>query len=189
MEITLYQTLKDKGNPDQVEQEGPFKCKTSSAWLGQGYYFWDTHDQLGHWWGTTVHSGKYMLCKAVAILDKSCWDLHGNGKHRLEFEKICEEIIDNRVKTKENLLVHQVIQFFINKGQFKYSSIRALGTGSVGNYTSGDQNLTLRIPFILTNKAVLDVYPPVQICLIEKRALSLKNYHVVFPEEYLDNLV
>lgn len=36
---TLFQAVKDLDNPDEIEQNGPFKCRREDAWLGEGYYF------------------------------------------------------------------------------------------------------------------------------------------------------
>ena len=35
----LFQAVKDLDNPDEIEQNGPFKCRREDAWLGEGYYF------------------------------------------------------------------------------------------------------------------------------------------------------
>lgn len=35
----LFQAVKDLDNPDEIEQNGPFKCRRKDAWLGEGYYF------------------------------------------------------------------------------------------------------------------------------------------------------
>ena len=43
MNRIIYQTVEDRGNPDYVEQHGPFICTNKNAWLGEGYYFWDTN--------------------------------------------------------------------------------------------------------------------------------------------------
>ena len=48
---TLFQAIKDLDNPDEIEQNGPFKCRREDAWLGEGYYFWDSFVELAHWWG------------------------------------------------------------------------------------------------------------------------------------------
>lgn len=48
---TLFQAVKDLDNPDEIEQNGPFKCRREDAWLGEGYYFWDSFVELAHWWG------------------------------------------------------------------------------------------------------------------------------------------
>src|SRR5258706_7403810 len=127
MRLILYQTLEDRNNPDDIEEYGPFKCTSPNAWLGFGYYFWDSHIELGHWWGRLSFYKNYVICKARAIYDEFCWDFQGNGLHRIEFEKICNEMVDSGMTSKENLLVPQVIEFFKSHNKFTYTSIRALG--------------------------------------------------------------
>ena len=40
--LTGYHTVEDRDNPDEIEADGPFKCTRGDAWLGPGYYFWDS---------------------------------------------------------------------------------------------------------------------------------------------------
>lgn len=184
MELTtIFQTLEDRENPDEVEQKGPFMCHDNHAWLGRGYYFWDSHIQLGHWWGNMAWSGNYMIVRSYISLDKSCWDLHGKGAHREEFLAICDEMIRAKISSKEKLRVWKVVEFFKKKGKMAYKAIRACGTGSVGNHVD---YLMYRVKFKTGNPAYLDLYPPVQICLFEQRALSLHGYSVVYPEDYAE---
>ena len=43
---TIYQTLENRDNADEVERDGPFLCNRKNAWLGTGYYFGDTFVEL-----------------------------------------------------------------------------------------------------------------------------------------------
>lgn len=183
MKLILYQTLEDRNNPDYIEDNGPFICKNKTAWLGLGYYFWDAHMELGHWWGNLNFTGGYVICKAKAVKDEYCWDLHGDGLHRIEFEDICNEMVRGDISTRDRLLVPQIIEFFKSKNKFKYNSIRALGINSIGNRLV-DNNLIFRMLFKKDMKAYLDLKPPVQICLIAKTALSLQDYKIVYPNDY-----
>lgn len=183
--LTIHQTLADRNNPDYVEDNGPFETTNSKAWLGIGYYFWDTHIELAHWWGNVGYQGNYMVCRAKVILDDTCWDLHGRGEHRIEFKLICDEIVKSGVSTKESLLVPQVIEFLKNRGKFMYSAIRALGMRSILDKSpTTDEHLLFRMRFIEKNYAYLDIHPPVQLCLLNKKSLSLQKYKVVYPNEY-----
>jgi hypothetical protein len=184
--VNLFQTLHNRENPDHIEDYGPFKCSKSNAWLGHGYYFWDSHIQLGHWWGDTLYGNNYVICKASATIDKSCLDLHGNGGHRNEFQSVCQEIINAGISTKDNLLIPQVIEFLKRKGLFNYEAIRALGTNSIKG-TLTDNYIIYRLRFVRTSVTYMDLQPPVQVCLIHKTALSLQNYRIVYPDEYVEN--
>ena len=180
MDIDLIQTLQDFENPDEVEADGPFKCTDKSAWMGEGYYFWDTHIELGHWWGKhRLRATRYIICTAEGTLDNSCWDLHGNGRHRLEFRRICETISTRSKAEIKNLTFPNVIEFIKQHGQITYEAIRAEGVDSINI-----ENFHLRLSFVPNNKAYFDVHPPVQVCLIKKKALSLRNYKIVYPVEY-----
>ncbi len=181
MEILLVQTLKDRDNADHVEEHGPFICVKDHAWLGRGYYFWDTHLELGHWWGKVACSGNYMICVADGVIDSSCWDLHGNGKHRIELKEVCDELIKSKLMSKESITIPRLIEFLKKKGKFAYKAIRALGMRSMGD---SNTDFILRFPFEIQNPSYLEVYPTVQICLIEKNALCLRYYRIVYPEHY-----
>jgi len=183
MDITLYQTLEDRGNPEDVEDYGPFICRRKTAWLGDGYYFWDTHIQLAHWWGKTAYGvNNYIICKAKGVLDENCWDLHGNGNHRLEYEAICDEIVKIGLSKRNSLLVADVISYVKSKGFFKFKAIRAFGIASIKPNNPDFQ--PFRMYFAESGVSYLDLRPAVQICLLEKRALSLNSYMVVFPDDY-----
>ncbi|HEY8660212.1 MAG TPA: hypothetical protein VIL78_14365 [Hanamia sp.] len=161
MRLILYQTLEDRGNPEEIEDYGPFICRNKYAWLGLGYYFWDSHIELGHWWGRTTYR-EYIICKAKGFYDEYCWDLHGNGLHRIEFENICKTIIDAGISTEEDLLVPEVIEFLKKNKQFSYKSIRALGINSISSKIN-DTQLIIRMQFKKTHFATLDLRPPIQI--------------------------
>lgn len=182
MKLTLFQTLEDRNNPEEVELDGPFECTRTDAWLGRGYYFWDTHIELAHWWGNKGYRTKYIICRADGRLDENCWDLHGNGAHRLEFEEICKELISKRIFEESRLIVPKLIMYLKKNNIFVYSSIRALGSGG----GIADPLLKYRIKFKNYDKTFLDLRPPVQICLLEKQALSLSGYSIVYPEHYIE---
>lgn len=75
----------------------------------------------------------------------------------------------------------------LKKGfEFVYKAIRALGANSISSRYS-DNYVFFRFHFKKGNPAFLDLRPPVQVCLIEKRALSLQNYKIVYPYDYIEN--
>lgn len=185
MMITLFQTLDDRNNPEEVEEEGPFQARAATAWLGTGYYFWDTHIDLGHWWGKTVYGVDYIICRAFGELDDSCFDLHGNGEHRMNFMEACDQIVKSNISSRENLLVPQVLNYIRKTTKFPYKAIRALAMESISR-NSENSYVVQTMRFRSGNRAFFDIKPPIQVCLIEKKALSLTNYKVVYPENYVD---
>ncbi len=183
MDIKVYHTVKDKGNPDYVEANAPFKCTSDTAWMGHGYYLWDSDDLLAHWWGKRYQNDKYMICECDAKIDETCWDLHGNGNHLNEFRLICDELIDNGITTKEKMLVAHVIEFFKKKRTFTYKAIRALSVFPNGLRTNIEE-LNETIFFHPQNNAYMLMHPAIQICLINKNSLSLQNIRIIHPTEY-----
>lgn len=185
MKLEVFQTLADKGNPDYVEENGPFPGNIREAWLGEGYYFWESHIELGHWWGEVSHSYQgYMICQADVTLDKTCWDLYNNIEHKKEFISICKTILENRPNTKGKLQFGDVLNLYRTRNVLEYEAIRVHSQNVVGNSYEG--YYTFRVYFSKKHpEAYLDLMPPIQICLLTKRALNLRNYRVVYPTDYI----
>ena len=86
---TLYQTVEDRNNPSEIETEGPFLCVRNNAWLGRGYYFWDTFVELAHWWGNTIYQGKYVVCQSYCDgLLPDTYDLYDDFETLRDFSKL-----------------------------------------------------------------------------------------------------
>lgn len=183
-DLILYQTLEDRSNPEEVEDNGPFKCINNKAWLGYGYYFWDAHEDLAHRWGeVNFKKNGYIICRANAELDELCWDLHGNGLHLKEFEEICEIMVENNICEASELLVYHVIEFFKSHKAFPYNSIRAVGVNPSGrdNFL---RNSSYNVKFVQFKEIYLNLKPAVQVCLLTKKALNLQNYYIIYPTYY-----
>ncbi len=61
--MVLYQTVSDRDNADYIEDNAPFRCERKDAWLGEGYYFWDTLIKNAHWWGEIAYNNEYVITK------------------------------------------------------------------------------------------------------------------------------
>ncbi len=46
------------------EKSYPHWSEDSNAWLGKGYYFWDSTVNMAHWWGKLRFNGDYSICKS-----------------------------------------------------------------------------------------------------------------------------
>lgn len=185
MEVRIYQTLHDKDNPEEVEKEGPFLCDRPNAWLGLGYYFWDTHISLAHWWGESANEGNYIIAQAYIKLDQRCWDLQGNGAHQKEFYESAQQIAESGLKKFEEIKVWQVVEYLRKHTSFNYEGIRALGSNSIGfGYKTYWRRMFFYDRTNSKSQPYLDLLPPVQICLFKKMALSLHSYYIVYPDKY-----
>mgnify|MGYP002681284847 CR=1 FL=1 len=171
----LYQTVADKENPDFVENEGPFICRYK-PWLGVGYYFWDNLLERAHWWGRTHYSNNYMICKAyVDIESDKCLDLAGNMEQLDYFNKCYKAIKKNY--DAEVITVCFVINKLIRDGNFPFEAVRALSENC-----GGDES---KMPFVEGHRSFLNLTPPMQICVFVKS--RVRDYHVIYPEEYAIN--
>lgn len=193
----LYQTLEDQGNYHICEEEGPYPCNWENTWLGEGYYFWYHHIDLGKWWGGARYGeGNYVIFETVCHNTELCWDLHGDGSHQEQFMYWLQKLND-RALFKDSTTVAQVIEFIKNEAEeFNYEAIRILGVDSISKTKAKEYNLP-RIPFEIASKkenqnhqkykAYFDLLNPVQLCLFTKTALDRRGFSVVFPEEYRED--
>ena len=115
MIVNAYQTLEDRDNIDYVENEGPFKCTRSDAWLGHGYYFWDTNIDWAINWGNKSfkRTGKeYIIGHSKIDLSNKCFDLVGNVQHEIDFKNSFEIFKKSKLTSQIiNPTVPEIIEF------------------------------------------------------------------------------
>lgn len=182
----LYQALEDRANPDEIEYNGPFKCIKQNAWLGAGYYFWDTFIDLAHWWGRQGYKGKYVICQAICDNDDNeIFDLVGNTEHLNELHDYIKTLKQYPEFQNKHVTMSIIIEHMKkHSGTFKYNAIRANGINSVNKDFFLRDN---RIKFNVGSKAYLDLKPPIQMCFLEKDSLRLRDFRIVYPEDYANN--
>lgn len=178
--MILYQTVEDRNNPDDIERYAPYLCNASNAWLGDGYYFWDTLIANAHWWGRSrYHNTSYVIVEfnCDSISNGKCYDLHGNMEHLSHFNQYIN-LLTKQSLFSDSDTVSKVIHYLKDKTDFlkRYEAIRAYGHQSKS-----------RSQFVLfeRNKCYgLERIPAVQLCLFRKNSLNLSAGRIVFPESY-----
>jgi len=188
--INIYQTLEDRGNPDEIEKHGPYYCRRDNAWLGYGYYFWEHYKENAHWWGQEgagYWKNGYIICEAHYDFDEwRCFDLIKNEKHREHLREALEMMEENGQFKKGITTVARVIEFLRNKLKaFDYDATRANGINSIRRNSQHSN----RLNFESQKEQYLDFTPQYQICFYNKAALNLRNYRIIYPEEYIENFV
>lgn len=179
MRMTLYQTVEDRDNPDYIEVNAPFICETKNAWLGRGYYFWDTHVENAHWWGNVHYNRKYVIveydCDFYAT--NKCFDLQGNMEHLKYFYEVIAFLKKQGLHTSTTT-VAKVIEYLKDKTDFSllYDAIRVYG------HLSKKDNNT--ISFEIGKKYYLELMPAVQLCLFKKTSLNLSEGNIIYPDYY-----
>lgn len=179
---TLYQTLEDRDNLDHIEENAPFKCNWGNAWLGEGYYFWDTFIENAHWWGKVRHGQSYIICKAECDFNSElCYDLVGETEHMLDFDESIK-FMKQMGLIDENTTVSRIINFLREKvPNFNFEAIRVYGIKSISDYNKEYKH---RLIFEVSKPQYLDYKPAIQLCLFTKNSLNLRNLKIEFPDEY-----
>lgn len=170
MHLTCYHTVEDQENADYIEKFAPFLCKRNDAWLGTGYYFWDSNIDWAHDWGRNYE--EYVICAAEISLDSSIFDLYGVVNHQEIFKKA---YIALKERVKGEVTVPQVINAMKRLGSFKYNGIRA--------YHIPKPAQTVKYNSKKNDELFLN--QRVQICLINKNNLLSQTFRIVFPEKYV----
>ncbi|MFJ1378698.1 hypothetical protein ACILE8_10055 [Capnocytophaga canimorsus] len=182
----IYQTLEDRNNPDEVESQGPFPCNRKDAWLGSGYYFWDSSIDNAHWWGKEGACYKnYFICESSFHLNEKCLDLYDNPEHRSLFKGIKKELKKQGLYNEKNNTVRRIIEFLKNNKLFPYEAVRAEGKLS----KKRESEFSNIISFNWNKPQYLDLDPAVQICFVEKDTSNRKNFKIVYPPEYCEDYV
>lgn len=189
MKIRLvYQTLEDRNNPEKIIKDGPFPCLRANAWLGEGFYFWESFIQNAHWWGKECNSYKngYIICEAKFTFDDNlCLNLIDNPDHINLFVK-AKELMKAKGLIKSNTTVSRVISFLKSNIQtFSYEASRAYGVNS----KSPNSKYSSTMQFKVYGNQYLDLIPPIQICFYKKNGLSLREYKIIYPDKYLEDIV
>ena len=179
MIVKAYQTLEDKDNIDHIETEGPFECKRTGAWLGFGYYFWDTNMDWAIAWGENSYANigkEFVVAECKLDLTDNCFDLVGNIQHQIDLKEVIEVMIRaKKIKSSDEAIVPNIILFMREKGIFPYKTIRA-----------ADMHRNVIKLYFKTGKGeYMVINQRVQICVIEKKGVLLRPFSVVYPENYL----
>jgi hypothetical protein len=184
MRKILYQTVDDRGNPEEVERQGPFMCGRYNAWLGTGYYFWDTFIELAHWWGHNGYHDNYMICEASCDVNDKIFDLVGNTDHIQILDKYSKLLKEK--KPEQTITVAFVIMHMCKylQKEFPYKAIRACGINTINKGKLIEEN---RLCFKSNCRAYLDLKPAIQICIINKKEMGFTGYKIIYPNIYVQN--
>ena len=179
----IYQTLEYRNNNDYIEKEGPFQCTLSNAWLGEGFYFWDTFINYAHMWGiNSYQSSGYVICKSIVDLNKfDVYDLE-SPRRLLEFGKIRD--ILKKQYPEERITASYVINYLKDKmPSFNFKAIRARGTSN-----SNFKNTDRYIRYVSTRQSYLDTLPQIQICILDKNIIGKNNFKIVYEEPSISHI-
>lgn len=184
-----YQTLEDRGNYDYIENNGPFICNHKNAWLGIGYYFWDSFIDNAHWWGIegACYKKGYIICESTFELDENkCFNLVDNPNHLNQFNQVKDLLLQKQIATANKTTVRRIVDFIKNEAKiFNFEAIRSYPINSINQ----NSKFSKRTSFNIKEKSFqyLDSTPAIQICFYNKSSLNRKGFKIVFPVEYSDD--
>lgn len=176
---TIYQTVKDSENPDKIEQDGPILCTANDAWLGVGYYYWESYINNAHWWGKTHIREQYVICQSHYQKDDYCFDLIDNPEHMSILSQAINEMRKEGLYIEGKTTVARLIEFLRGINVFHFKSTRAYAIGC----RSAKSEYENRVMFSEKNKAYLEVEPLFQVCFYSK--CSITDYYIVYPDCYV----
>jgi hypothetical protein len=184
-----YQTLEDR-DIHKIEIEGPFLCTRTNAWLGNGYYFWESFIENAHWWGLegACYKHGYVICETHFDLDDNrCFNLVDNPNHLEQFNKTKNFLKEKKLYVDGVTTVARVINYIKEIDVFNFEAIRVYGISSVG-FNSTYSNRTI---FVFKNgkrfSQYLDSTPAIQINFFSKNSLNREGFKMIFPPEYTDD--
>lgn len=179
MKRILFQTLEDRDNIDFVRKHGPFKCSNKGAFLGEGYYFWDTNEEHAHYWGKSSYNGYYIIGKLEVPYDSSkVFDL--TDPYYLQDFKEAEEYLKEIHKSQYRISVRVIINWLMKDSDFKnrFVAIRASD--------SKRPDKSSKIYFNRYRPEYLNLSPRVQICYFSNESFKSLPFIIVYPYKYLD---
>jgi hypothetical protein len=184
---TVYQTLDDLGNPDEIENHGPYRCDRKNAWLGVGFYFWESFIQNAHWWGNSNYKvNGYIICEAIYTKDENkCFNLIDDEIHIKMFNDAKSLMLKEGLYVQNVTTVARVIHYLRTTLKiFTYEAIRVYGVNSK-SINSDYSNISIFNSYHI--QQYLDTNPAIQICFYRNNSLDLRNYKVIYPAYYNDD--
>lgn len=184
-QISVYQTLENRNNPQEVLQNGPFLGNKKIAWLGIGYYFWESFVNNAHWWGDNFYKKNgYIICESSYIKEQdSCFDLYDNHEHLAILKSTIELLSKKGLYIKDKTTVARIIEYLRNIDSFPYKATRAKGEGVRSRLSSFGDTLSFQegLP------AYLELSPPIQVCFYDTSLLAMSQYRIIYPDLYRDD--
>lgn len=173
---TVYQTLENRNNSDEVLNHGPYDCTKANAWLHSGYYFWEEFIDPAHYWGVKWNRNRYIITKGQClILEEDLFDLVGNMHHIKEFKETYEYMLNELKIVDDNTTVAHVIDYLKREEVFDYIASRANTTEAFrNNYKIFD------LKFSTAHSTSLIMNPAVQICIYDLERAYFDNFEIIF---------
>ena len=171
---TLYQTVAFKNSIAYIEGNGPFLCNRDDAWLGEGYYFWDSLIDNAHFWGKKSYNNEYYICEFKALIENSnCFNLL-EPKMMLEFREFLKTYQEYYKDKSDKPTLKDVLVFIRRKLPLFFKKYKAIKLESVtqSKYIVSDDTNILKI--IKGRHEEVMLAKLVQVCIYDKDFYNIK---------------
>lgn len=167
MKRTVFHTVRSDKDKDAILKNAPFFCKDDpnqlKEWLGSGYYFWETFEKLGKWWGIVhyIRAGKhFIICKTVfECPEEEMLDLVSNTEQLQDIQEIVD-VLKARPEFKTQKFTAQfIIKLICEKAGVPFKAVRAYGQES-----SSSDDIT-KYKFFFNRRSFFNGCPEIQICV------------------------
>lgn len=171
----IFQTLGNRDNADEVEAHGSYLCRSARAWLGEGYYFWDSLIENAHWWGHSAYNDDYFICQALfRYEDDTIFDLVGDPLHLKELREVSYLLKSHNM----DCTVAGTIEYLKRQTSFSsdYVAIKARD--------EFPGRVIARVFFRNDKPEFINTEPRIQFCILKRRPLPVSEYKIIYPPEY-----
>ncbi len=171
---TIYQALEYTADEDEI----PHWSSDQNAWLGYGYYFWDSSIDRAHWWGKSRYKNNYMICKTEYDKNFHLFDMFdtNHSKEYTDTRIVLAKEFASRKKVSNTIYAQDVINALKSTSEFmnNFFAIRMLAMECAP--------VIHKIQFASNSPAYSDEDLPVQLCVWDKRFFKA-DVIVVFPDD------
>lgn len=170
----LFQTVENK-ELEKLSQLGPIKCNDKDAWLGCGFYFWDSYINDAYWWGNKHYHGDFAVFKSGYDYDSYEYlDLMGNTEHR-DYIFNCHNALYKKCGSK--LRMGQLIEILKKADDnFIFKAVRAIPDTTTTN--------TSKIYFEQKKSFFQQQKQKIQLCVFDKSFLINNQFELVYQVNY-----
>lgn len=171
MIVRAFQTVAHR-DVEAIPEKAPFKCERLDAWLGHGYYFWDTNIEWAHQWGKQGYKGQYVITACDIDLNNDCLDLVGSVKDRMQLQEAADLLRKHLGPEGEKIVMRSLIELLKDSKKLVIKSIRSSHSPSTRNPIYYNQRKAEHI----------NLADQIQICVIEKKGVILTPIEVVYTQ-------
>lgn len=190
MRRTVFHTVRSGINKREILEAAPFRCEDDphklKEWLGSGYYFWETFENLGKWWGKVHYLNRgenYIVCKTIFDCpDEYLLDLVSDTEQLQDIQTIVDALRNRPEFDATEFCAQFLVKLICEKAKVDYKAIRAYGQDSA----SADE--ITQYKYYFNAKSFFHGCPEIQICVKDLCVVKRPMEIVYCSEEHSDDI-